>query len=307
LNACSARELTNWFRLHGHRFDAILLHVSPYGYQKRAVPWWLASGIQRIQKTPDHPPIVTFFHELFASGPPTSSAFWLQPLQKHILRKIARSSSSRLTNRQPYADWLDFNSPSKRATPALPVFSNFGEMTTRTSLHDRPPEIAMFSAGNHSGKPLSEMVAQAAKLSHRLGLARIHLIGKCSEAIPDDTPIPVDRHGLLSPDAISRILRTCQLGYTAYTPTHFGKSTLLAAMASHGLAVVCRGDQTQWPDGLNNQVHLINEPDLFTSGPPTPTTLDTLSASLYNWYQPHSLNSSAAVFAKELSQISPSS
>ena len=70
---------------------AVVLHFSGYGYQKRGVPLWLVQGLQIWSRRAGRVPLLTIFHELYATGRPWQSAFWLSPLQKQIARSILKS------------------------------------------------------------------------------------------------------------------------------------------------------------------------------------------------------------------------
>ena len=70
------------------RFDHVLLHYVNYGYQKRGVPFGLISILRRLRQE-HRGKMITIFHELYASGPLWSSAFWLQPVQIHLTKSVA--------------------------------------------------------------------------------------------------------------------------------------------------------------------------------------------------------------------------
>jgi hypothetical protein len=67
--------------------DQVLVHYSGYGFHRRGIPWWLVKELKTIQAR-SCPSIAVFFHEIWASGPPWRSAFYLQPLQQRIARQL---------------------------------------------------------------------------------------------------------------------------------------------------------------------------------------------------------------------------
>ena len=71
----------------------VLLHYVNYGYQKRGVPFRLVSALREL-RSHGSTRVVTVFHELYASGPPWRSAFWLKPFQKRVAQSIARLSDA---------------------------------------------------------------------------------------------------------------------------------------------------------------------------------------------------------------------
>ncbi len=99
------------------RPNCVVLHYSGYGYSKRGVPGWLARSIEQLSI-----PVITMFHELFATGPITSSAYWFSFLMRRIARRIERASAKVITNRDFSGHWL------RPDSIVSPVFSNFGEI-----------------------------------------------------------------------------------------------------------------------------------------------------------------------------------
>lgn len=297
----SAAAMVDFMEARAGEFDAVVLHMSPYGYQKRAVPLWLASAWRRLSRQPDRPRLLTMFHELYASGPATSSAFWLQPLQKQVLRTVARASDGLRTNREAYADWL-------RQVPgrpvgevvAMPVFSNFGEPDGLPSWEVREPAMILFGWGIHSGESLAAITAKAAGFCQRFDLRKLHLIGGGTEPLSVPDGIELVRHGFMEASAVSALLQSCQMAYTAYSAEHFGKSTLMAALAAHGLAVIVQGRQASLPDGLGDGLNVIHEASVQQTQIPDSAALESLGQALRQWYKGHSLVRNAASYASQL-------
>src|SRR5207237_6764629 len=59
-------------------YEHVVLHYANYGYQARGVPFLLATFVKQLRQQL-RGRWVTTFHELYASGPPWESAFWLRP------------------------------------------------------------------------------------------------------------------------------------------------------------------------------------------------------------------------------------
>lgn len=298
----SAGSLHNWLTRHQDRHNAVLLHLSPYGFDKRAVPWWLAGAISRQARSPHAPPCITFFHELYADGPPTTSAFWLKPLQKAVLLRIGRASAGLLTNRRPYADWLEarLGKPIK----VLNVFSNFGEPEQVAPLRDREPALAMFTSASHNGKPLEANIETAAGLARRLEFQRVHVIGGCNACPATAAGLPVIRHGVLPASEISALLAQCRAAFSTYNPLYFGKSTLIASFAAHGLAVIAeQHDPPDLPDGLSFGREIIAADRLPGLGPDCNDSLQMYGDALRAWYLNHNLPRTASAFAEEMRKL----
>jgi hypothetical protein len=307
LNRMTERAFATWMNQKGAEVDAVLLHLSPYGFQKRATPWGLARAWSWLAAEFPERKRAVYFHELFASGPPTTSSFWLQPLQKFILRRIARASSLRMTNRADYARWLDQQSLADSVpTEIIPVFSSLGELKEPSFLSDRPADMVFFTSTNHSRKPMQELLQRAAILARRLGLTRLHIIGEGQKNIPRMQGIELKQHGYLSPNQASDLLSRCRVGYTAYTPDYLGKSSLFASFAAHGLAVITQGQTSQLPDGLAHSQNVLCDPLMEDAAePPQLDALQTLASALHLWYESHNQRQTATRIATALRSLTP--
>src|SRR5688572_26176134 len=57
----------------------VLLHYEGYGYANRGCPVWLVKALEQWRMANNRRKLVTMFHELYATGPPWTSSFWLSP------------------------------------------------------------------------------------------------------------------------------------------------------------------------------------------------------------------------------------
>lgn len=303
-----AKALVGFVEARKDDFQAVVLHLSPYGYQKRAVPIWLASGWQQLSQMPGRPRLITMFHELYATGSMRSSAFWLQPLQKWVLRTVARASDGLRTNRQGYADWLLGIAGLKTAqVEVMPVYSNFGEPEVLPSWNEREAAMALFCWGIHSGESLETVVRKAVAHCQRFGLRRLHLIGCKQELEPGQAHVEYVRHGFLEAAALSRLLLSCRMAYTAYSPEHLAKSTLVAAFAAHGLATITQGKSAALPDVLKDGVTVLNESPLLMEDTPGVEEIEKIGGALRHWYDQHSLDQHAQSYAAQIKRLVASS
>src|SRR2546429_1310848 len=103
LKDCSADSLKS-ILLNLKPFSAVLLHYVGYGYARRGAPVWLVNGLGRWSKYRSDTRLLMMFHEISASGPFWTSAFWLSPLQRHLAARLAQLSDGCLTNMQIHAD-----------------------------------------------------------------------------------------------------------------------------------------------------------------------------------------------------------
>lgn len=304
LSELSTPALVTFMASRKKDFDAVVLHMSTYGYQKRGVPLWLAAALRQLSQMKETPRRITMFHELYASGPVSSSSYWLQPLQKRVLRDVAFTSDALRTNRQPYADWLQHLPGLK--TPevvVMPVYSNFGEPSELRAWEDREPAMALFAWGIHSGESLQSVLSKAADCGRRFGIQRLHLIGGKDLPLENPPGVELVRHGFMQAEAVSALLSSCRMAYTAYSPEHFGKSTLLAAFAAHGLVVVTQGTKPVLPDGLQDGVNVLNESSLGAISCGDTQHLEVISRAVHHWYHEHSLSKNARSFADQIRSL----
>jgi hypothetical protein len=304
LPGLTASQLLNFLNPRMHEFSSVILHMSSYGFQKRGVPLWLTSAWEKLALMPERPRLLTMFHELAASGPATSSAFWLRPLQQWVMRRIARASDGLRTNREGYAAWLrSVPGMEGRDVLVMPVFSNFGEPSILPAWQEREAAMSMFGWGIFSGESLAATISRAAAHCRRLGLSRLHVLG--GGVLPEvETPgVEVRGHGFMAAADISRLMLSCRVGYSAYNPEYFGKSTLMAAFASHGLAVICQGRRAKLEDGLQDGVHLLNETTLERTADVSKLPWAAMADALKGWYDRHSLALNAASYADQLRSL----
>jgi hypothetical protein len=128
VSVCSANTLLSLLPSDRQQPTTVLLHYVNYGYAKRGCPVWLVDGLQRWRSASVNRSVVTMFHEVYATGPPWASSFWLSPLQRNLAARVASLSDRCLTSRQGYAKLLYELSLGKQTQiPTLPVFSNIGE------------------------------------------------------------------------------------------------------------------------------------------------------------------------------------
>jgi len=182
----------------------------------------------------------------------------------------------------------------------MPVFSNFGEPAELPPLAQREPAMAMFAWGIHSGESLDTVLGRAAACCRQFGLSRLHLIGWKKDVNEAGLGLEVVRHGFLEAAAISRLLLSCRMAYTAYSPLHFGKSTLVAAFAAHGLVVITQGKQPMLPDGLEDGRQVLHEASLSGGERLDEAKLDSIGRNLRSWYDAHSLVANVRSYATQI-------
>ena len=140
------RSLGDRNSLRGGQSDRVILHYVNYGYHERGLPFALLRNLRELRQN-SRARFLTVFHELYASGPPWKSSFWLQPLQKRIAKRIAQLSNVCIVSSNVMTAVLKKLEP--RATILVhPVLSNFGEPSISTEqIAGRDPQRWIICGG----------------------------------------------------------------------------------------------------------------------------------------------------------------
>jgi hypothetical protein len=236
---CSATALAETVQRLAREADGravVLLEYSGYGYATRGAPLWLARGLRKACRE-DGLSLLTIFHELYATGPPWSSAFWISGAQRFVAAFLARISSSVLANRTGTAEWVRRYAPSAVSVETRPVFSNVGEPGREVLGHERAPRAVVFGGGRKEkvyGGRFSELCSLLA------GERITHIVD-----IGPSTPVPkrvggieVDKRGILPKEEVSRLLSSAQIGLLQCPLDHLTKSGVMAAYFAHGVAPI---------------------------------------------------------------------
>ena len=209
--------------------DAVLLHYANYGYQSRGCPVWLVDGLDRWQGR-----LVTFFHEVWASGPPWRSSFWLSPVQRRLAARLVRRSASLATSLEIYKGLLR-----TRNVEVMPVFSTVGEPAGVPPLAERTRRIVVFGGEGVRRRAWGPFLSSLAEAVHALKAIEICDVGTPVEVPASVGGAPVRRLGPLSGEEVSALLLSSAAGFLAYPPDFLPKSTIFAAYCSHGVLPVC--------------------------------------------------------------------
>jgi hypothetical protein len=268
--------------------DGALLHYANYGYQNRGCPVWLERGI-RQWKTERGTRLITFFHEVYATGSPRRSSFWLSPLQRLLAARLARLSDRSATSLDLYAGLLEQLVPGTR-TLVLPVLSPLGEPPEPPPLADRQPRrMVLFGGTGARRRALAESRDDLTAACRALGIEEVLDVGPpLSGSLPDVIAgAPVRSLGPLTDGEACACLLAAFAGFIAYPPTFFAKSTVFAAYCAHGLLPVCADDGVRpLPGGL-----------AWSPGAPAgPGELQAVADTARTWYMSHSAAHLAASF-----------
>jgi hypothetical protein len=277
----------------GHSASLVLLHYANYGYAGRGCPFWLERGLRAWKARSPRRRLVTLFHEVYATGPPWRSSFWLSPAQRRLAARLVRLSDGIATTLEIYrrllAPWA-----AGRPVAVSPVFSTVGEPAGLPANGDRPPRLAVFGGSGTRRRSYLAMRPALLAACRALAIEEIVDIGPLLDAGiargVGDAGISVRFLGPLPAEEVSRQLTGCRAGFVAYPAAFLPKSTIFAAYCAHGLVPVCaspRSPRGGAPDG----------PPFWDPGsaaaPPDPAEL---AAQAHSWYAGHALPRQAAAF-----------
>lgn len=263
----------------------VLLQYSGYGFAKRGAPSWLVRALRR--RRTNFRSLGIYFHELFAFGAPTSSAFWLSPMQRQIAAALGRMSDYWLTSCDAYAAWLR-RVAGDRPHRVLPVFSNVGECDVDET--PRLPHVVVF--GSQRVREATYLLggSQLFWWARTAGL-QIHDIGAPSNDRAVNTRLQhegVHLHGQLDRHAVHALMQSASFGVIAYDKQPLAKSSVFSAYCAHGLCIIALANRQTPDDGLVEGVHFIRSPPVSSS-----LRRAQMGAAAKHWYEGHSLRAHA--------------
>jgi hypothetical protein len=278
--------------------DCVLLHYVNYGYASRGCPFWLLRGLERWKHAHPGRRLVTIFHEVYAFGPPWRSSFWLSPLQRRLARRVLAMTDAGVTSLTRYVDCLGARQ-TERKVEVLPVFSTVGEQPTPAPLADRPRALVVFGGRGARERAYRVFSGQLEKACADLQIDVVHDLGPAAQAAPAAVAgRPVQRHGVITADAVSALFSGAFAGFLAYPPAFLPKSTIYAAYVAHGVLPVCAwsaGDRrARALDGLHYWDPMTDTAAIGPAG------RQAIATAAHAWYTGHSLEKCASRIARML-------
>lgn len=270
---------------------SVLLHYVGYGYAKRGAPLWLIKGLENWQRHYGDVPLLTMFHEVYASGPFWTSSFWLSPLQKHLAARLSRLSDFCLTSRQGYAEILrELGQNKHHSISVLPVFSNIGEPTqTPLPLKDRRRRLVVFGGRYSRLRVYQNSLSVLKEVCRALEIEEVIDVGPATGlAASRINGAPIVQMGKMPAEKISSLLSDSIAGYLDYDPAFLAKSTIFAAYCAHKLIPICATYNASQVDGLEVGKHYWS-----VSGQTVELSLirgQQIADHAYAWYQQHNLS-----------------
>lgn len=275
---------------------AVILHFSGYGFHPRGLCLWLVREVEAArQQLGERLHLVTMFHELYASGPPWGSAFWLSPVQAWIARRLACLSDVLWTNTELHGRWLR-----KQVGPATPitiqpVFSNVGEPEALMPAEERALRLVVFGSTSTRRRALAALPRHAESLA-RQGITEILEVGS-GEASPwSASGLTLHFLGRMDKHDLRALLERSAYGVVEYPPKYLGKSSVFAAYAAHGCVSLNVAPAADDSDGLQAGVHFVSLSGA-ASLPQDEQARESVARAARSWYDGHSLARQAVGFS----------
>jgi hypothetical protein len=263
--------------------ETVLLHYANYGYQARGCPEWLIAGLAGWRGR-----LVTVFHEIWASGPPWTSSFWLRPAQRRLAATLARRSEALATTLDIYAGMLRPWSHG-REIAVLPVFSTVGEPAAVPPFGERARRIVVFGGAGVRSRAYGRFLPELAKAAAALGAGEILDVGPPLPLPAAAGGVPIRPLGVLPAGEVSALLLGSAAGFLAYPPDFLPKSTIFAAYCAHGVLPLCAWDRE------GDRRAAAGAPCWTGAGDPGPA-----ARAARGWYAGHSLERQAVRFRELL-------
>lgn len=270
-----------------------ILHYAGYGYHPRGVPRWLAEGLARTDGA-----LWTQFHEVWATGPPWRSSFWLAPLQRRIAGAIGDRSARITTSLDLYARMLRGRlSDPQREIMIRPVISGIGEPAESLPFSNREPRLVLFGGPGVRRRAYAEESGAIEEAARSLNLAEIWDIGPEDVAPISLGALPVRRLGALPASEVSAILAASAAGFLSYPLGFLGKSSVFAAYAAHGALPICAGLPIATADQTSTGPRAGAEFWDAGATSPRPPDPSLIADAARSWYEGHSVARQAAEIA----------
>jgi len=278
--------------------EIVILHYVGYGYAQRGCPGWLLNGVNQWKQRHRESKLFTVFHELYASGPLWSSAFWLSTMQKQLCKSLYFLSDYSMTSTHCFSTQLNQWKHNKELI-TLPVFSNIGEIEAPALLCDRTRKLIVFGSRASRTHAYLQNRHSINCVCRTLDIDEIWDIGpKVELEIKKIANVKVTAFGKLPAGEVSQRLQQAVAGFYDYTPGYWAKSGIFAAYCAHGVLPVSAqnarpdkegfaADEICWSATAENQN--------LTGG-----AAQEIATAAHEWYSAHSLGVCSTRIAKVL-------
>uniref|UniRef100_UPI000833F2B3 hypothetical protein n=1 Tax=Hydrotalea flava TaxID=714549 RepID=UPI000833F2B3 len=277
-NATHLRQLVQQLHIH-----TIILNYSGYGYQRKGVPLWLVKAMEGVKAMGCR--ILIFFHELYASGPPWTSAFWLHAQQKKIFKQLYALANRVFCSNRLVQHLIQDNTPDAgMKSTCIGLFSNIPEPVQLPDWGARVAHLVVFGSKALRSNTY-RAILQYSEWLQRLGIMAIVDIGEPLNAdLYASIALPVKVMGILPAEQVSKQMAVAKFGALYYADHLLGKSGVWAAYSAHGLCIwntapFHKGNL----DGLAAGKHYIS-----SAQPVNPMCpFEQMAMAAFHWYRQH--------------------
>ena len=281
----------------GGQACSLVLHFSGYGFERRGMCFWLVREIEQARaQLGANLRLVTMFHELFASGPPWGSAFWLSRFQASIAARLARASDGVWTNTELHGHWLRKQVGAEVPIRIQPVLSTIGEPPAVPDAGERELRLIVFGAQSTRHRALARLPRHAATLRCH-GITQVLEIGTGAAYPWREDPLRIRFLGRLDKADLRSMLGSSAYGLIDYPSHCLTKSSVYAAYAAHGCVTLNTADPARETDGLQSGLHYVTL-DPSRDLPRDVGTRQAAADAARSWYAKHSLARQAQTFAE---------
>jgi hypothetical protein len=291
----------------------VILHYANYGYQPRGVPFQLLRFARELRhRLTGH--WITTFHELYASGAPWRSAFWVRPFQVKIARDLMDLSSSCVVSNEVIKREIGQRDP-RKPVRVVPVMSNFGEPSL-AALGSKSPKRWAVAGGTALIERSLRAFARIQSLIppaffpdevEVIGGADHELVRDQLQRLRESTPdVSFRHHAEVSAEKASAILASCAFGWLDYFgtgkawPGMIFKSGSFAAFCAHGIVPILSHEESKLAAGSDS----FPGPFCITNATvklPEPEMLKQTQDAVRAWYDRNASSArTAAVYAEAL-------
>jgi hypothetical protein len=274
--------------------DRVLLHYANYGYERRGCPVWLVKGLARWRRRREGRRLVTLFHEVYASGPPWRSSFWLGPIQRRLAAEMVRGSDGLATPLPLYAGLLQ-PWTAGREVLVMPVFSNVGEPAAVPGLEQRARRILVFGGAGVRSRAYGPFLPVLAAAARALEAEEILDVGPDISLPASAGGVPIQPRGALPKAEVSELLLGSAAGFLCYPPRFLPKSGVFAAYCAHGVLPICAWDHHPTDEAPAAGRHYWNGEGATAAASGT-DSFQAIADAARAWYAGHSLARQAAAF-----------
>lgn len=285
-------------RIHieSDKFDRILLHYVNYGFQKRGVPFRLLSILHSLRRQ-RRPCLITIFHELYASGPPWTSAFWLRPIQIDLAKQVAHLSDACIVSSDNFRRELRRMSPHAEIA-WHPIPSGLGEPSLSADQigHRDPQRWSVFGGTGLAEHSLRAFRKIMSRIPSSIAPRSLFVLGgeenPATQSLLADIGIEFDYRPRIAAGDASEILQTCSFAFFDYfhrpdvETSVILKSSAFASACAHavipvlphpGSPIIMEGDRFPGPFFIaGNSMEIPGE-----------EARGKMATEVYAWYQRH--------------------